>query len=372
MIYKICQNQIIFEDVGFDHNNCFKNVIDYCRLISRTKPLITYKVKEFNDKWILVEHAILQLESTYIDITPGEYYDFLIIKKDQAFSEKQEIYKYNTINHSLACINIKEQMQEKEIMYYIYALIDPRNDKPFYVGKGRGNRWKDHFRSVNNPSYKINKRKDKRIEEILTEGNLPYVRYLIEDIENEDEAYDLEKFYVDFLYGKEGIDIGGILTNINKGGKHPPNHKGKTYAEIYGPVEGERQRLKRAQLQKERGGYGPRVHTEENRRKMREGIKNSVKSQAHLHRPRNEELRRKISEANKGKFRLQTTQFKFISPDGIEYFINNRKERDLLYKQYNLSHSTFEAAERQKWSAIKTGKNAGWKRERVEKTDESA
>lgn len=34
----------------------------------------------------------------------------------------------------------------EEIDYYVYRLIDPRNDKTFYVGKGRGNRVFDHMK----------------------------------------------------------------------------------------------------------------------------------------------------------------------------------------------------------------------------------
>lgn len=32
------------------------------------------------------------------------------------------------------------QIAIEEIRYYVYSLIDPRNNKVFYIGKGRGQR----------------------------------------------------------------------------------------------------------------------------------------------------------------------------------------------------------------------------------------
>lgn len=33
------------------------------------------------------------------------------------------------------------QKTKEELKYYVYALIDPRNNKIFYVGKGNSNRF---------------------------------------------------------------------------------------------------------------------------------------------------------------------------------------------------------------------------------------
>ncbi len=32
------------------------------------------------------------------------------------------------------------QKTQEELKYYVYTLIDPRDNKIFYVGKGKGNR----------------------------------------------------------------------------------------------------------------------------------------------------------------------------------------------------------------------------------------
>lgn len=44
------------------------------------------------------------------------------------------------------------QKTKEELKYYVYALIDPRNNKIFYVGKGNSNRIFSHINeSIENP-----------------------------------------------------------------------------------------------------------------------------------------------------------------------------------------------------------------------------
>ena len=43
----------------------------------------------------------------------------------------------------------------ERLKYYVYALIDPRGNKPFYIGKGKGSRIYNH---VNNAIKHIKKR----------------------------------------------------------------------------------------------------------------------------------------------------------------------------------------------------------------------
>ena len=104
--------------------------------------------------------------------------------------------------------------------YYVYKLIDPSNNIPFYVGKGCGDRAKSHLwnkAKTNNP------RKDQKIEEIRLAGHVPLIEYVQTGLSSSD-AYLLEEQLIR-QYGRLGFDQGGILTNIKKDAR-PPSQKG--------------------------------------------------------------------------------------------------------------------------------------------------
>lgn len=90
--------------------------------------------------------------------------------------------------------------------YYVYLYIDPRDKKPFYVGKGRGGRALAHL------SDQTESRKCARIAEIRAEGKEPQIDILAHGLTAEAEAFRIEAAVIDAL-GSE------LLTNEVRGWK---------------------------------------------------------------------------------------------------------------------------------------------------------
>lgn len=101
-------------------------------------------------------------------------------------------------------------------MYYVYALVDPINMVPFYIGKGSGNRMFQHLRSD-----KINAKKVKYIENIRNLGHEPLVEKIVDVIENEKDAYDMESTFIkaSVLWGLPIVNRVGVDLK-------PPSRKG--------------------------------------------------------------------------------------------------------------------------------------------------
>ena len=93
---------------------------------------------------------------------------------------------------------------EAENCYYVYALVDPINRQPFYIGKGKGNRMYQHFKNDNK-----NEAKHKYIQNIRMLGFEPFA-VKINDNLSESWAYYLEGLLIK-AYREE---IFPFLTNI--------------------------------------------------------------------------------------------------------------------------------------------------------------
>lgn len=100
--------------------------------------------------------------------------------------------------------------------YYVYVLIDPRNDQPFYVGKGKDDRVRRHYYNWSSID-KSNLYKSRKIKKLQRMGYEPRYEILFES-ENENAIFKKEKELI-AEWGRVGIDKEGILTNINPGGE---------------------------------------------------------------------------------------------------------------------------------------------------------
>lgn len=97
--------------------------------------------------------------------------------------------------------------------YYTYALIDPRDSQPFYIGKGTQQRMYQHvYRRKTLANYLLKR----RITEIIKAGHEVQYRKLVDSV-GEEEAL-LEEQRAIREYGR--LDIGtGILCNLTNGGE---------------------------------------------------------------------------------------------------------------------------------------------------------
>lgn len=101
--------------------------------------------------------------------------------------------------------------------FYVYALIDPRNNQPFYIGKGSRKkgyqRIKAHFREH---GKKDNPFKASVIDKIESLGLIVRIEILSDNLSEED-AFSVERIFISF-YGRR--DLGkGLLTNLTNGGE---------------------------------------------------------------------------------------------------------------------------------------------------------
>jgi group I intron endonuclease len=217
-------------------------------------------------------------------------------------------------------------------IYYVYMYMDPRNNLPFYIGKGKNKRYLKHLHETkeNTENYK----KWAYIQGLRNKGLEPFVIKYIDNI-SEIDAYNLETVLIQ-IYGRKGIDENGILTNICIDNR-PPSTKGRTPSietkkKIAEAQRGEKHRLYGKQIPNEtkekmslaargeKNAFYGKKHSDDSRKLMsdlKQGPKNNRYGVV-----LDDDVKRKIRESNRGKTRSEETKnkirksYEITDPDG--------------------------------------------------------
>lgn len=112
--------------------------------------------------------------------------------------------------------------------YYVYQYIDPRNLKPFYIGKGTGSRYLKHLKETSQNTE--NRKKYAIIEHLRILGLEPIIEKVKEGL-TETEAYAFEEQLIR-KHGRRDLDVNGILCNICIEAR-PPSSKGKIHSDEF-------------------------------------------------------------------------------------------------------------------------------------------
>lgn len=116
------------------------------------------------------------------------------------------------INNTDANKNDIQSNSKSLKQYYVYLLIDPRDDKIFYVGKGTEDRLFQHSKEVKRGH--VETEKQKRLKEIHDAG-LKEKRLIVGRFDTEKESFAVESTLIHWVYGKNALtnDQSGHMVN---------------------------------------------------------------------------------------------------------------------------------------------------------------
>jgi hypothetical protein len=206
--------------------------------------------------------------------------------------------------------------------YYVYALIDPRNNLPFYIGKGKNNRCYDHLKETKETTKNI--RKYYKIQ-YLKENcyDIPVIK-LYKNLD-EETAYYMEEVLI-WKYGRKDYDENGILTNICETNR-PPVKRGEEH-----PWWG-RKHTEDAKEKNRIAHTGLKyIRNEDYRKNISKALKNKPKSEEH---------KRKLSDTRKGYKANEQTKIAISNGHlGLKYSEEHKKAISIALQNHNVSEST--------------------------------
>lgn len=179
--------------------------------------------------------------------------------------------------------------------FYVYAFYESGKKKPFYIGKGEGNRINAHFEAA---KLKAKSPKNSKIKSIWAADGEVLIKKLRENL-SEIEAAALETKYIQ-RYGRKDLGT-GCLTNMTDGGDGMSGYqfslahcimrrtlsKGRVFSDEHRQkISQSRKGMKfsdehKAELSRVRKGVTRGPHTEETKQKMSAAKKGKVFSEAH-------------------------------------------------------------------------------------------
>lgn len=257
--------------------------------------------------------------------------------------------------------------------YYVYTYLNPEvpgqfiydsikfDYEPFYVGKGTGKRCYYHImnasRNIKNNTPFYNK-----IKELKWKNLLPEIK-IIQYFDDEQSAYNFETNLISKIGSNFIFEIkDGPLKNTCLIAQ-PPNHKGKTYEEIYGIERAVEQKRIRHEKQLAVGGFFKgHKHSIESKNKISQKFKGPTG--LNTGKKHSKEFGEAISKAKKGKHlgrecKLSKKYFIYNTITNEKYEAIGQHEINQLAKKFNLSVGTLHKSLYKNKPSVK-GKTKGW------------
>jgi len=100
-------------------------------------------------------------------------------------------------------------------IYYVYIYYHPEKQVPVYIGKGKGDRYKDHL------TWSSNKLLRYKIKEWKNEGKKPKIEFFLKNL-TECEALTIEH---SLIMRYKPLERGGTLYNFSVGGEGHSRYK---------------------------------------------------------------------------------------------------------------------------------------------------